>query len=125
MIDNYLKNTLKTSKKLPEAFPAYPEIANKPVCHEKRQLLIRKLRFTLNYRDAAKCMKSLYKCSKTCLYRIFAFLEIHVKSMREHSKQNKLFQGHFFNRGRAWVIMFNTFLCRCCLLQLVHSSRGL
>ena len=64
MIDNYLKNTLKTSKKLPEAFPAYPEIANKTVCHEKRQLLIRKLRFTLNCSDAAKRMKSLYKCSK-------------------------------------------------------------
>ena len=29
--------------------------------------------------------------------------------MRKHSKQNKLFQGHFFNRGRAWVILF--FLC--------------
>ena len=104
LFENYLKNTLKTTKKLPEAFPAYPEIANKLVSHYKRQLLIRKLRFTLNYRDAAKCMNSLYKCSKTCLYCIFAFLERHVKSMREHSKQNKLFQGLFFNRGRAWVI---------------------
>ena len=66
--------------------------------------MIRKLRFTLCYRDAAKHMKSQYKCSKTSLYCIFAFLERHVKSMREHSKQNKLFQGRFFNRGRAWVI---------------------
>jgi len=24
--------------------------------------------------------------------------------MRGHSKENKLFQGLFFNRGRAWVI---------------------
>ena len=26
--------------------------------------------------------------------------------MRGHSKQNKLFQGLFFNRGRAWIIFY-------------------
>ena len=29
--------------------------------------------------------------------------------MRGHSKQNKLFQGLFFNRGRAWVIFLISF----------------
>ena len=88
------KTTRKTSQKgqntLLEAFPEYPEVANKP-------------------------------SSLTCLYCIFAFLERHVKIMRGHSKQNKLFQGLFFNRGRAWVI----FLIISYFFEFINSVFGL